>query len=781
MYYVLSFFLFKKIEIMRNILFLFLAGILFFLNSISFAQAPEKFNYQAVIRDNTGELLINQDISLQISILDGSTTGSVMFSEEHSETTNAYGVVNIEIGNGVLVSGNFGSVSWDSGDKFLKIEIDETGGSTYSELGVVQLLSVPYALYANSANNLGDENIYTPVTDTLFVVKDHDGNVVFAVFPDGAIVYVNEGVKGRVGGFAISGRSPSKEGIETDIFIVTPDSTRIYVNDSLTVKGRVGGFAISGRSPSKGTINDYLQVTRDSTRIFVTESTTKGRVGGFAISGRSPSKGTETDYFNVSGNLSAQTIDPSEARIFWYPKKEAFLTGRVLVESADSVGTNSMATGFESKSIGEYSQALGYNARAFGENSTAIGNNANAVGNESYAIGNFAKTTNTGSYAIGSAASATGSFSFAVGSTGVDTAGNATSATMATADYAYAFGMGSIASAQGAFAFGTQDTASGEFSTAIGHRTKANNSFSTAMGNETTASGWNSTAMGYNTEASNSYSTAMGNMTTASGYNSMAMGNNTTASEHSSTAMGHETISIGYSSTSMGSNTTASGGASTAMGSHTTASGGASTAMGIGTTASGNASTAMGDNTLASGSYTTTIGRGIEAQGDYSFAISLNDQTGTIVSQESIMSVMGGKVGIGTVAPSELLEVDNGTSVGTYTTSGWMHASDKRLKTNIQVISNAKDIILNLEGVYFNWKTDTEKRQVGFIAQDVEKIIPEIISKNQDGYYSISYGNFAPIIVEAMKEQQSQIEDLKSENEALKQKLNEIIVLLESK
>ena len=380
----------------------------------------------------------------------------------------------------------------------------------------------------------------TAGTDALFQVINANNDTVFAVYPDGVKIFIDPTAKGKVGGFAVSGRIPSKAG-NIDILRVTVDSTRIYVSDSVGVKGKVGGFAVSGRIPSKGVTNNYLHVTRDSTRIYITESTTKGKVGGFAVSGRIPSKGIERDYFNISANLSAQTIDPSEARIFWYPKKEAFLTGRVLVESPDSVGTNSMATGFESKSIGEYSQAFGYKARAFGENSTAIGNNANAVGNESYAIGNFAKTTNTGSYAIGSGASATGAFSFAIGSTGVDSAGNATSATMATADYAYAFGMGSIASAQGAFAFGTQDTASGEFSTAIGHRTTANYLFSTAMGNATTASGRASTAMGDRTTASGPWSTAMGYTTTASSWYSTAMGFETTASGEYSTAMGFAT------------------------------------------------------------------------------------------------------------------------------------------------------------------------------------------------------------------------------------------------
>ncbi|PLX16668.1 MAG: hypothetical protein C0597_07765, partial [Marinilabiliales bacterium] len=173
--------------------------------------------------------------------------------------------------------------------------------------------------------------------DTLFAVKDKDGNIVFAVFPDGAKVYVNSSVKGKVGGFAVSGRSPSKaieeeylkvtpdstriwvntntakakvggfavsgrspsKGIVNDYLVVTDDSTRIYVNDTATVKAKVGGFAVSGRSPSKGAINDYLVVTRDSTRVYVTESA-KAKVGGFAVSGRSPSKGTVNQYMDIN-------------------------------------------------------------------------------------------------------------------------------------------------------------------------------------------------------------------------------------------------------------------------------------------------------------------------------------------------------------------------------------------------------------------------------------------------------------------------------------------------
>ena len=125
-----------------------------------------------------------------------------------------------------------------------------------------------------------------------------------------------------------------------------------------------------------------------------------------------------------------------------------------------------------------------------------------------------------------------------------------------------------------------------------------------------------------------------------------------------SVGMGTSSKASGGTSTAMGSYTTASGEVSTAMGNVTMASGLISTAMGNGTTASGDFSTAMGNYTKASGSYSIAMGNGIEASGINSIAFALNDQTGTIVTQDNTMAIMGGNVGIGTVSPAEPLTVN---------------------------------------------------------------------------------------------------------------------------
>lgn len=117
-------------------------------------QSPEAFNYQAVARDANGEVLSDQPVGFQISLLQGSILGMIVYSETHHTNTNAFGLVNLQIGNGTLVSGDFSAIDWGGGPYFVQIEMDATGGSDYELLGTSQLLSVPYALHAKNAENI---------------------------------------------------------------------------------------------------------------------------------------------------------------------------------------------------------------------------------------------------------------------------------------------------------------------------------------------------------------------------------------------------------------------------------------------------------------------------------------------------------------------------------------------------------------------------------------------------------------------------------------------------
>ena len=117
------------------------------------AQAPQAFNYQGVARDLSGTALVAKNISVKASILDGSLTGTVVYAETHAIATNQFGLFTLSIGTGTVASGIFANTNWATGNKYLKIEIDPNGGSSYTLAGTTQLLSVPYAMYAAKAGD----------------------------------------------------------------------------------------------------------------------------------------------------------------------------------------------------------------------------------------------------------------------------------------------------------------------------------------------------------------------------------------------------------------------------------------------------------------------------------------------------------------------------------------------------------------------------------------------------------------------------------------------------
>jgi hypothetical protein len=119
----------------------------------SFGQAPEGFKYQAVVRDAGNTILNNQAVGLRMTIHQGSIGGTTVYSETFAPTTNTYGLVNLEIGNGTVVSGTFANIDWSAGPYFMETAVDVTGGTNYSVMGTSQLMSVPYALYAKTSGN----------------------------------------------------------------------------------------------------------------------------------------------------------------------------------------------------------------------------------------------------------------------------------------------------------------------------------------------------------------------------------------------------------------------------------------------------------------------------------------------------------------------------------------------------------------------------------------------------------------------------------------------------
>lgn len=126
-----------------------------------YSQAPLGINYQAVIRDNTGNVIANSPVGINLSIHQTTATGIIVYDESFTPTTNAFGLVNLVIGQGTVISGDFALIDWPNDLFFIEISVDETGGTNYTSLGTQQFMSVPYAFHATVA----DSALYDQVVD----------------------------------------------------------------------------------------------------------------------------------------------------------------------------------------------------------------------------------------------------------------------------------------------------------------------------------------------------------------------------------------------------------------------------------------------------------------------------------------------------------------------------------------------------------------------------------------------------------------------------------------
>ncbi len=145
----------------------FLTTLFFLVSSITFlmAQTPERMSYQSVLRDARNQLVTNRQVGMQISILHNSPSGTAVYVEQQTATTNAHGLVSVEIGTGHVISGAIATIQWENGTYYIRTEIDLNGGSNYTYTNTNQILTVPYAFHAKTAETL---TVFPDETDPLF-------------------------------------------------------------------------------------------------------------------------------------------------------------------------------------------------------------------------------------------------------------------------------------------------------------------------------------------------------------------------------------------------------------------------------------------------------------------------------------------------------------------------------------------------------------------------------------------------------------------------------------
>ena len=246
-----------------------------------FAQAPQKLSYQAVIRNNSGGLVTGHAVGMKISILQGSPSGTAVYVETHTTTTNANGLATVEIGGGSVVSGTFATINWGSGTYYLKTEADPAGGSSYTIVGTSQLLSVPYALFSKSAA----DGVVLPYSGS---ATPAGGGAVFQVTDNntvggGPMTYGLRGVSNSDQGIGVMGEAKSTSGTTWGIYGTASSRSGIGV-EGVAPRCGVYGFANS---------ND-IDVTYGVWGVSFAAS-------GYGIYGESPRYGIYGTSTNTSG------------------------------------------------------------------------------------------------------------------------------------------------------------------------------------------------------------------------------------------------------------------------------------------------------------------------------------------------------------------------------------------------------------------------------------------------------------------------------------------------
>ncbi|MFH2144207.1 MAG: tail fiber domain-containing protein, partial [Bacteroidota bacterium] len=683
----------------------------------------------------------------------------------------------------------FADIDWASDLTFIQIELDETGGTNYQMMGLSQLLSVPYALYAEKSGvsdssiwKINGNDIYykqgnvgiglnaptsklvvksdstANIDDVIFSVLNAQGDTVLAVYQEGVRIWVADDTSsakatGNRGGFAVGGFNPSKA-TTNEYLRVTPDSVRVYIEEDYGSKasGNRGGFAVGGFSPSKSFTNDYLFVNDDSTRVWTTDT-----VKGFGVKN-----------IGINTKLSYMQLTPNNYFI-GHEAGKSITTGLYNSFIGYQSGYNNL--------VGDKNYFIGYRSGFYnssGCRNIFIGDSAgfsNSSGIKNVYIGNQSGLNNI-----------IGNFSVFIGySAGFHSLNGNNVFIGCQAGYYNSSGNFNVANGWMALYSNTI----GVKNVAVGGRAL----FSNTTGNYNSAIGLEAL-----------FSNTTGSYNTANG--SLALKNNISASYN--TATGDESLYLN----TTGACNTANGAESlrsNIVGSYNTAHGDQS----LYSNSSGNSNTATGTSSLWSnttGDNNTAIGNGAMSSNTIGYN---NTALGYSALSFNVSYYNSMALGYSSqISGDNMVRVGNASvgSIGGF--ADWTNVSDIRFKKDIHETVPGLAFITKLRPVTyyldmdkiaeFNKTPDSLRLkeseaikgnmlQTGFIAQEVESAANEIgfdfsgvdKPKNADDYYGLRYAEFTVPLVKAVQELNAKNEQLLKENEELKALAKQLIERIE--
>jgi len=757
----------------------------------TFSQAPQRFNYQAIVRNSSGQpVSAGTVVSLRFTIHDGTATGAPVFTETQTDTVNQFGLANVQIG----ISNNLNAVNWSSGAKYLEVELDPSGGNNFSNMGTSQLISVPYALFAANSN---------PGPQGPTGIAGNNGNTG-PTGPTGAVGATGAGVTGVTGVQGLPGTTgPS-------------GPTGATGATGIGLSGATGPVGPTGPSGLAG-----LQGITGATGIGATGPTGQTvAVNAWNLTGNTGITGGDflgtlnnADLqFKVNGQPAGLIDSAYMQTIFGYTAGGSTSATYTTAFGYQALSTNAAQynTAFGAQALranqgGSQNTAVGAGAMLNGSGNfnTAIGSAAmpyNPSGSENTAVGAGALSDVAGSYNTGVGAQSLfnnpGSYNTAVGFGALQGGGG-----VRTSNYNAAFGYLSMYGNWN----GGQNTACGD---------------SSLMNN---INGNYNTVLGFKADVDNdalTHATAIGAYAHVNENYALVLGG--TGADAVNVGIGTSTPIVSldvFSNDSIAGNFINSAGNGTAIRATVN---GAWGGCGVQATVSVPGNGAIGYGILSSAQHTdggwiygvnttgTIAGSGGFAYGTYSEG-NITNGGGYIYGVYGLSAAGTGGFSYGVYGDATGASVQYGVygtaadaSPNNYAgyfngnvyTTGAYQPSDRKLKNDIQPLTGALDIIAQLNPSTYTYKTTEYKQmhlpeglQYGLIVDEVASVMPGAVKKTTQPptfemvhgkpgkeispaveFSALNYTEMVPILIAGMKEQQQIIEALKKEIDKLKKK-----------
>lgn len=318
--------------------FLLLMGIV--AHSLIWAQAPNSFNYQAAVRNSSGQPIVSSPVSLRFTIREGTPSGSVIYQETQSKVTTALGMVNCLVGTGTVVSGSYpSSAQLAAGFKYFQVEIDATGGSSYSDLGTSQIVSVPYANFANASTTANGLSVTATITPAQITAGGASNGQILK-WNGTAWVPSNETVNSGDITDVVAGTGLTGGGTSGSVTLNANNTTAIWNADKIQGKG------ISNSTPNTGQVLKFNGTNWVAATDSVGIGDITGVVAGTGLTGGGTSGTVSIDAQNTVALWNANRLQgsdisnttPTAGKILKY-------NGSTWALANDSTGTIKAGTG----------------------------------------------------------------------------------------------------------------------------------------------------------------------------------------------------------------------------------------------------------------------------------------------------------------------------------------------------------------------------------------------------------------------------------------------------